>query len=384
MEVGFSDILDIVVMTILLYTVLVWFKQTRAAFVLTGILLLAGLYLLAQQFNLVLTTSVFQAFFAVILLALVVIFQEELRHFFERVAFLGLRTRFNKQKLVPFVREEIPMLVRTIADLAKERVGGLLVLRGKDLLLRHFEGGEELGGKLGEPILKSIFDPHSEGHDGAVVIEEDKISYFGAYLPLSKNLKEVGKGGTRHAAALGLSELTDCLCVIVSEERGSISIARHGELKPVADLEELGKILEKFYRELHPPAHANGVSSIFRKNPRQKIMAFGIAGALWFFQVYGSKVVYKTFTIPVEFAEIPAPLVLAEMDPKEVEVTLSGPRRAFYFLDRDKVHLQLKTFQIKEGVRMLRIAGSDVMVPENIVIENIEPSRVQIRLEPKP
>ena len=103
-----------------------------------------------------------------------------------------------------------------------------LIAEGKDPIARHVMGGIELGGKISEPILKSIFDPHSPGHDGAVIVEHDQISLFAAHLPLSKDFQQLANVGTRHSAALGLAELSDALCIAVSEERGTISVARAG------------------------------------------------------------------------------------------------------------------------------------------------------------
>lgn len=251
-EIGVSGFLDIAFMALILYFTLIWFKRTRAAFVLTGIVIVAGFYLLSRQFNLTLTAAVFENFFAIILIALVVIFQEELRHFFERVAVWSLNRRVLKRQALILSRREVQILVRTIMDLSKEKVGALIVLKGRDSIVRHLHGGIDLNGELSEPLLKSLFDPNSIGHDGAIVIEGNRVSEFSTHLPLSKNLKKIGGGGTRHTAALGLSELTDALCIVVSEERGTISVARHGELDSVSNPERLGVILEKFYQEMNP------------------------------------------------------------------------------------------------------------------------------------
>src|SRR3970282_1124630 len=99
---------------------------------------------------------------------------------------------------------------------------------------------------LSEPLLKRIFDPHSIGHDGAVIIENGKITMFSAHLPLSKNFQQLRYHCTRHAAALGLTEFTDALCLVVSEEQGAISVARNGILKQVG-FDQFNLILHKFY-----------------------------------------------------------------------------------------------------------------------------------------
>ena len=112
-------------------------------------------------------------------------------------------------------------------------------------------GGIELEGKISEPLLKSLFDPHSPGHDGAVIVGNERISRFAAHLPLSKDFKQLAHVGTRHSAALGLAELSDALCIAVSEERGTISVARDGRLRQVNNLQELGSLLQ-FLHENYP------------------------------------------------------------------------------------------------------------------------------------
>ncbi len=164
--------------------------------------------------------------------------------------------------MVRLSREEVEILVRTLTDLARDRIGALVAVRGNDMMVRHLEGGQECNGKLSEALLKSLFDAHSIGHDGAVVVKENRISQFSVQLPLSKNMKKLGNRGTRHAAALGLSELCDALCVVVSEERGTISVARNGELTEVSDPKQLAMILEGFYRDMNPKTNPkNGITT---------------------------------------------------------------------------------------------------------------------------
>ena len=266
-EIGIAGFIDILFMSLVIYSVLIWFKKTKAAFVLTGIIIMAGVYLFAREFDLSLMASVLQGFFAVILIVVVVIFQEELRHFFEKIAVWSLNRK--SQKPMQLSRPEVETLVRTLNDFAHDKIGALIVIQGKDLVMRHLDGGVELHGNLSETLLKSIFDPHSSGHDGAVVIERDQVSRFSCQLPLSKDFKTLGQTGTRHAAALGLSELTDALCLVVSEERGTIVIARNGALQTVNDSETLSKIIKNFYQEISPPPVNKLWQEFFKKNSRE-------------------------------------------------------------------------------------------------------------------
>lgn len=380
-EIGISDVVDVIIMSSMIYIILVWFKRTRAAFVLTGILIIAAVYLVAQQFNLILTSGVLQAFFAVILVALVVIFQEEIRRFFERIAHWGIDSRFREKKAMRIIPTDIENLVRALSGMAGDSVGALIVIRGKSSILGYLEGGTQLGGKVSEEILRSIFDPHSMGHDGAVIVEGDLITLFGTHLPLSKNFKKLGHHGTRHAAALGLTEYTDALCLIVSEENGKISYARHGDIKAVGNAEALLLVIERFYNEIYPHKEKKSHFDFLFKNYRQKLAAIVIALLLWFVHVYGSEVGYKTVAVPVDFAELPVQLRIVESDPRSVEVTFSGSRKDLYFLGKGRVKLFLKTLKMQPGKRTLTITPSNLSFPKNIGLESIDPNKVNISIE---
>ena len=378
-EIGITGFLDITFMSLLIYSVLIWFKKTRAAFVLTGILIMAGVYLFARELDLALTAWVLQGFFAVILIVVVVIFQEELRHFFEKIAMWSLNKKSHKS--VWLSPSEVETLVRTLNDFAHEKIGALIIIQGKDLIMRHLEGGVELDGKLSEPLLKSIFDPHSIGHDGAVVIEKNQVRRFSCQLPLSKNFQTLGQTGTRHAAALGLSELSDALCLVVSEERGTIAVARNGTLRTIHDSEILSSIIKDFYQEISPPPGNKLWQEFFTKNSREKLIAVGMALALWFVLSYGSKLVYKTYTVPIAYSALPVGLRMEQMAPQEIEVSFSGPRRAFYFFNKKKITVFLKFWSVKAGRHRIKISRSDLSFPKGIVLENLEPSLIRVQIK---
>ncbi len=379
--IGASNILDIVFLALLIYAVLAWFKRTHAAFILTGILIIAGVYLVARQLHMEMTARVFEQFFAVILIALVVIFQEDLRRFFEQVAVWSLNRRLpGRRRKAHLSREEVEVLVRTMMDLAGERVGALLVVKGRNMIDRHLDGGVDLHGELSEALIKSLFDPHSIGHDGAAIIEGNRLMRFACHLPLSKNLKKVGKHGTRHAAALGLTELSDALSIVVSEEKGTISVAKNSEMDEVSDPEKLARMIERHYEEVSPPRGTRTWEDFFKKNWREKAIALVLAVGLWFVNVHGSEITYKTFFIPVEFAVPPKSFVVKEVVPKEVRLTFHAARSVFYFMTQDRIKLFLKV-KVQEGTQRFKILAGDIVFPQDLFLDSIRPDEVSIRVE---
>jgi len=278
-NVTLPDVMDIGLVALLIYALLVWFKKTRTAFVVMGLLVLMGVYVLARATGMYMTTWLFQGFFAIFIIAVVVIFQEELRSIFERIAVWSI-ARGARQQPAP---QEADLLVRALSDLARDKVGALIVMRGRDPLDRHLEGGWDLHGELSEALIESIFDSHSLGHDGAMIIEGGRVTRFGVHLPLSKDFGKITHLGLRHTAALGLSERTDSLALVVSEERGVISVARRGDLTQIGNLQDLHRLLEAFLREIAPPTRRQTFFDFLRHNTREKALAAAMAVLLWWF-----------------------------------------------------------------------------------------------------
>ena len=370
-----AEIVDIIFVAVLLYTAIVWARQTRAAFVVRGILILGGIYIIARYLDLQMTAWVFQGFFAIFLIMIVVIFQEELRQFFERIAVWSLA-----RKRVPALGSNTSdILVRTLSDLAKEHVGALIVIRGNDPLERHITGGIPLDGKLSGPLLKSIFDHHSPGHDGAVLVEQDCISRFAAHLPLSKNLTQLTHVGTRHSAALGLAELTDALCIVVSEERGTISFARDGKLREVENLQQLGAVIDSFLRTKFPSAQPSNLSlQFFRENWIAKAISLSLAIGFWYIFVPGSKTVQVSYRIPVSVENLPADLRVEEIEPPAVNATFSGPRRAFYLFDARKIRVAIDVSMAEMGRRTFNISEQNIRYPKELTLQELNPSTLRL------
>lgn len=147
----------------------------------------------------------------------------------------------------------VDAIVDGFLSFASRRFGALLVVKGRDHLQTHLTGGIPLGGRISQELLLSLFDPHSPGHDGAVIVQGGRFAQFGVQLPLSRNITRPERFGTRHAAALGLAERTDALVLVASEETGQLRIAEDGKLIDVVDGAELKARLQSFLRRTQAP-----------------------------------------------------------------------------------------------------------------------------------
>lgn len=375
--VRFADIVDIAFVALFIYAVLTWFKRAASRRILVGIALLAVVYFAARAFDLYMTAQLFHAAFAVLLIALVVVFQEDLRRLFERIATLGtLRSQLTSES----GSRHLDIIVEVVAELATRRIGALLVLRGLDPLDRHIEGGVVVDGQISKPLLDSIFDPHSMGHDGAVILENDRLRRFGVHLPLSHNLREVGQRGTRHSAALGLSERTDSLVVVVSEERGAISVARQGKLSELRSATELQHMLDQFKLETFPQPTQSAMGRVIRENAAIKGVSLLLACLAWLLTVYGSGTVQKKETLDIEYRNPKEGLVIDENAPRQAVVTFSGLEHAFNLFNIRSVKVPIDLTDLPDGVHTLAIEDEDVRVPANIKVEQIDPKVVTVQL----
>lgn len=376
-----SGAADILILALLIYTAIVLVKRTRAAFVLIGILIIGVVYVAAKHFQLWMTASVFQAFFTVILIAAVVLFQEELRRFFEQVALWSLKRPAQSDVGGSESEPLAALLARTLTDLSRQKIGALIVLRGNDLLARHLSGGVELGGKVSEPLLKSLFDPQAAGHDGAVIIEEGVVTHFSTHLPLSKDLSRLSRGGTRHAAALGLSERTDALCLVASEERGTLSVAAGGRIAAVASAAELENQIRGHLARIRPQAPRAAFAGYVRRNGLEKVFALAISMALWFVNVHGAETLQRTYGVPVGRMRLPASLDGATLLPEKVDVTLTGLRRHFYFFDPADIQVHVRTQHLRRRTGTVVLGATDFTIPENFTITDIAPVELTYHLE---
>jgi len=370
-DVGLLDLVDIGVVAALTWVALRLVRRTRARPALLGLATLGAIYLAARQLGLGLTAAIFQAFFAVLVLVLVVVFQDDLRRIFEQVGAWVSRRRGEETSFGP-----ADVLVRTVEQLAAAHTGALVVVPGREPIDRHVEGGVELDGLLSEPLLLSLFDASSPGHDGAVVLAGDRVSRFAVHLPLSTDRDQLADLGTRHAAALGLSERTDALCVVVSEERGTISLAAGGRLRPIGRPRALAIELRRHQR----PAREAPSTGWLQPRFRDALLAVGIAAGLWVVQVPGSVVTEVEVQAPVVVEKLPEEFRLDGIDPASVRVRLAGRRRDLVLARNGAVEVRVDALLVRLGRRTFQLTPEAVARPEGLEVVDIQPDRVKVSI----
>ncbi len=231
------DVLDILLVAFILYSFFRLIKDTRAYQMAIGIVIIGLFYLITQWARLVVSHRLIKSFTTYFIIAVIVLFQGEIRRF---LTGLGSRT-FRRPFSLRSLEEKLEDLFLAVDYLSQKKIGALIAVE-KEISLKVFaDRGTRLDGLLSKDLLVNIFFPHSPLHDGAVILQGNKILAAGCLLPLpaSHNLGEEFLARTRHLAALGLSQETDAAVIVVSEETGSISLATKGTLTKVGDKDQL-------------------------------------------------------------------------------------------------------------------------------------------------
>ncbi|MCL5075892.1 MAG: diadenylate cyclase CdaA [Chloroflexi bacterium] len=243
------SVIDILLVAIIIYGVLSLFRGTSALTLLYGLFLLLGAVLIVNSLpQLVMLNWLLRNTLPILSIALLIIFQPELRRAVERIGrFRGL---FYRPFTIPgalAIPKSIDEVSRACQQLADQRYGALLVLERSTGLQEYTETGVEINGTVSAELLLTLFYPNSPLHDGAVIIRGDRVVAAGCVLPLSENTVNY-QLGTRHRAAVGITEQTDALSIIVSEESGAISLANNGRLVRDLNEDKLRKVLSVLYR----------------------------------------------------------------------------------------------------------------------------------------
>ncbi|MFH0810191.1 MAG: diadenylate cyclase CdaA [Pseudomonadota bacterium] len=240
-NIGLNDAIDILIVAVVIYEVILLIRGTRAVQMLVGLAILFGVFLISREFDLLTLHWMLGNFLGSILLVIIILFQSDIRRALMRVG----RGPFFKGS------PEEQLLLREVTNaataLAAKRTGALIALERRINLGDYLEMGTPIDGRVSEELMIGIFNPASPMHDGAVVIQSGRLSAAGCFLPISRNPNLSRSFGTRHRAGIGLSEETDAVVIIVSEETGKISLAVGGQITPGLDGPSLRQALHTFF-----------------------------------------------------------------------------------------------------------------------------------------
>ncbi len=235
-----KDIIDLALVYLLIYEVIYYMAKSRGGQILKGFLVILSIWLLAEVLELKTLSFIFEKLWALGVVIVVIIFQPEIRRTLSK---LGEKTSIQKSS--QSTQKTIDRIARVSSFLSERQIGALIVIERQQNLEDVIDGCSFLDAVVSVELLITIFYPLTPLHDGAVVIREDRVAYASCVLPLSKNKDLPKKYGTRHRAAIGITEESDAICVVVSEETGDISFVKAGQITKMESSDMLQEYLGK-------------------------------------------------------------------------------------------------------------------------------------------
>lgn len=240
-QFSLQTVLDIGILSVIIYQILLLIRGTRAAQMLTGILIVIATFLLSSLLHLKALNWMMNKFYSSFIIILIILFQDDIRIALSRIGKKSLISNFQTQSSGRVLDE----IVRASSALAANSIGALIVIERSILLNRYVDIGVLVDGLISKDLLLSIFHTSSPIHDGAVIVQKGRIAAAGCFLPLTRDEDLDPNLGTRHRAAIGVSQETDAVVVVVSEEEGTVGLVVDGKFSKGLDTKDLRKLLQK-------------------------------------------------------------------------------------------------------------------------------------------
>jgi len=281
---------------------------------------------------------------------------------------------------VPDKAAETPLevTIETVFRLARHKTGALIVFPGREDLDDVVRGGIVLDGEVSKEIITSIFKTESSVHDGAVIISQGRVYKMGTILPLSRQEDLPSRYGTRHRAALGLVEVSDALVIVVSEERGDISVAQDGKMTDVGDRFLLSGLLERHLGVL--PKAGSEKSEVRMQTMVAALVSVLFVSVVWFSFSRGFESI-MTMEIPVEFTKRAPHMEILETSVNTVNLKLSGSGSLIRSTRPDQVHVKLDLENAVAGRNAYTITQANVSLPPGVFLKEAEPQVIEVSLD---
>jgi uncharacterized protein (TIGR00159 family) len=366
-----QSVVDFVVLAPSIYLLLRWSRDARALRVTIGILALEAGALVAGRFDLVITVWVLHAAAVGAGVVLIVLFQPELRH-----ALSMLEVALKRSDRRSVLSQALEVVSTAAFSLAGAGRGALLVLTRHDSVNELLQGGVPLGGHVSPEILEAVFRKVSPVHDGATIVEGDRITRVGALLPLSHSEKLPRKWGTRHRAGMGLAERSDAVVVVASEERGDVTLMRDGAFRRVDSAADMLNELKTLFTSQDKVLS----TEYFR---RSELLLQSVAIVLAVIIVAATPLVAGTVvrmrTVPIEVTNLARDLRIQDQSAVVAQVQLRGNSRTLDSIEGTSLTARADVQSLSEGVHDVGLEIPRAL-PHGVTVEAILPERITLRL----
>jgi uncharacterized protein (TIGR00159 family) len=374
LPVRWLNLIDFLVLTLALYGVLSWARQARAMRLVFWIVGMYAASLVARRFDLIITSWVLDAASIGLIVMLLVMFQPELRRAFLRLD--GVLRVSPKASSSP--DPTWPAIAGAAFSMARERVGALIVVVCDDPISELVEDGVAVGAEVSRPLLEAIFQKTAPVHDGAALIDSGRISRVNVILPLSHRDDVPPEFGTRHRAAMGLAERSDSAVVVVSEERGEVSLMRRSSWQVVPNAAELVLLLQ----HLHGGVEVHSTGRVWRKlthNLHLKLGAAGLGILISALSLFSGGNTIRTVTVGVELVNLPRGFDVADYT-RTLEVSLRGRSWFMDTTNPENLVARFDMHEAHEGTIKLQPTDQDLGLPPGVRLDGVEPPMVTVHI----
>ncbi|GAB6097926.1 hypothetical protein JCM14469_41800 [Desulfatiferula olefinivorans] len=344
--------------------------------IVSGMLIAAVVFFLASYLDLKGIEWIYRNVSHVAVISLVVIFQPELRKIFERTATM------RRNKNMAYDDEFARLIAESLWDMASKRIGAIVVIPGDEPVKPWLDGGYPVDAVPSYPLIVSLFDPHSPGHDGALIVRRGKVSEFGVRLPVSKSGKLPEWYGTRHQAAMGLCERCDAMVLVSSEERGTVSVFYNGDISVMADkrmiLDAICTQCKTDGSASHldmPPVHTG------RRIIVEGLGALMVSLVFWLTMIYSqSEIIEKIITVPIEYTATADNMVMIGEKPKDIRVHLTGSKSDLSPLAPSDLSVMIDLAKAAEGKHTFPINEDNIHLPKGLRLVDVDPVSIDITM----
>jgi diadenylate cyclase len=373
-SVRWQDVVDITLCSYILFRCYVIFRITNAFRILIGLALLWIFQRIAISIGLIVTSWVIQGITAVAALIIIVVFRNEIRSVLQ---VKNIKTLFWGLPQQPF-HAPIQIIADSVMDMARKRIGALIVFPGREDINEKIQNGILWDGAISKEMITSIFWEDNPVHDGAIIIEGDRIHEVGVILPLSHRQELPSYFGTRHRAAVGLAESTDSLIVVVSEERGTVQVVKDSTITPVLKKDDLEKLLQQ-----HLGLVVKDPSS--QKKEKIEICIAAIVSVVLITSVWLSIArgldTLVTFEVPIEYMNRNPGMEIMDASVNSIKIQLGGSGPLMRALRPDHVRVKIDLSKSVVGQNIYTITNENISLPPGITIKSFDPAIVDVTLD---